>query len=687
MAAHPPPFTVDTLWQLQRLGPPSLSPDGAQAVVAVQRGDMAGNRMGSQLWLLSTLGGEPRALTHGGDKDSAPQWSPRGDRIAFLSRREQQGQRDAERQLYLIAPDGGEASRAATVASGVEAFRWFPDGRRIAFIAWVWPDERGPKAQSRRLQAWRDRQETGHATEEAIHRWWDRVLPPGRVPHLHVLDLGNGRVRDLFEGTALTLSRSEAGAHSYAISPDGQRIAFAHDPAPAQRLENRLALSEIDVRSGAVRPLIHEPAWHIDAPAYSPDGGRIACLASHRGLKHTMPAQLAVWDAEGDGGRGDWAVESAQWDHVVEAPLVWEDDGQALLFTAEERGAKPLWRFDLPDRRAERIAVAEAPPARGAGPTVAPDAGWVAGFDKRAGCTVVHLESARHPAQAWALLPGEPARRIERFNADLLDHHPLGASEAVTLRGALGDPVQLRLVYPPGFDTDHAQPHPVMLLLHGGPHSVFGDNWHWRWNAHVFAAAGHVVACLNYHGSSGFGHAFLDSITHRWGTLELQDIEAATDWLRAQPWTDARRLHAVGGSYGGFLTAWMNAHARPERYAAYVCHAGCYDWQAMWADDACAWHAQELGAAYWDDPVRVAEQSPATYAAAMQTPTLITHGAQDQRVPDAQGLAFYNTLKARGVPARLLWFPDEHHWVEKPRNSRQWYREVIDWLARHALPG
>ena len=188
---------------------------------------------------------------------------------------------------------------------------------------------------------------------------------------------------------------------------------------------------------------------------------------------------------------------------------------------------------------------------------------------------------------------------------------------------------------------------------------------------------------MNYHGSSGFGNAFLDSITHRWGELELKDIEAATDWLRRQPWVDKGRIFATGGSYGGFMVAWMNGHVKPGRYQAYVCHAGCFDWRAMYADDAYTWHSRELGANYWDDPAKIQSQSPDTFAARFATPTLVIHGALDYRVPDQQGLAYYNTLKARGIGARLVWFPDENHWILKPRNSRLWYGEFFAWLKAH----
>jgi dipeptidyl aminopeptidase/acylaminoacyl peptidase len=273
--------------------------------------------------------------------------------------------------------------------------------------------------------------------------------------------------------------------------------------------------------------------------------------------------------------------------------------------------------------------------------------------------------------------------RIERFNTEHLKRHEFGQHQEVMLKGGQGDEVQMWLIYPPGFNPKRKKAYPVMHVIHGGPHTAFGDSWHWRWNHQVFAAQGYVVACVNYHGSSSFGHAFLDSITHRWGELELQDIEAGTDWLLAQPWADAKRVFATGGSYGGYMVAWMNGHVPAGRYQAYVCHAGCFDWQAMFADDAYTWHAKELGSWYWDDPAKIASQSPHSFAQHMNTPTLVIHGALDYRVPDAQGLAYYNTLKARGVDSRLLWFPDENHWILKPRNSRQWYGEFFAWLARH----
>ena len=673
MAKKKKTFTVEDLWRIERLGAPSLAPDGAQAVAALTRFSMDDNKSASSLWLLSTLGGAPRPLTHCGDKDGAPRWSPRGDLIAFTAKREQQGRKDDETQLYVIAPDGGEARRAAEVATGVEAFRWCPDGRRLLFISWVRPELKGSAAQAKAHKAFKERKETGYATSEAQYRFWDHNLPQGRVAHLHLLELRAdgqpGKVRDLFEGTPYELSRSDPDANQFDLSPDGKRIVFAFDPAAEKRADGRFALAEMELKSGQTTVIVRDAEWDFGSPRYSPDGRRIAFTASHQGRKHTMPAQLAIWHRDD----GSHRVVSAEWDHEVHAPLHWEDDGEALLFTAEQKGRTHLWRFDLPDHRAEVVAAG----------------GWVSGFDKAAGTLVTLSDTARHPPRLQVHVPGEAPRRIESFNDALLATLDFGRVEEVWFKGAsaLGaapDDVQMWLVYPPGFDPK--KKYPLLHNIHGGPHTGPGDNWHYRWNTQLFAAQGYVVASVNYHGSSGFGYAFLDSITHRWGTLELQDVEAATDLLLKKPWIDGQRVFATGGSYGGYMVAWMNGHVAPGRYRAYVCHAGCFDWTAMFADDAWSWHAKELGAWYWDDPARVQAQSPHAWAGAMRTPTLVIHGALDYRVPDAQGLAYYNTLKALQVDARLLWFPDENHWVLKPRNSRLWYTEFFGWLKQHDAP-
>jgi len=658
------PFTVDELWQIERIGGISLSPDGAQAVCSVGTYSMADNKGESSLWLLSTFGGAPRRLTSCGEKDGAAAWSPTGDSIAFVAKREQQGKKDDTPQLYVIAPDGGEARRVSDFAPGIEAFRWFPDGKRIAFIAWVWPELKGSKAQTKRHKEFKERKESGYATSEVQYRYWDANLPMGRVAHLHVLDIASGRITDLFEGSAFELPRADPDANCFDIAPDGRHVVFAHDPNLAQQIEHCHALTELNLRSGKAEAVLVDKHWSFDAPRYQPDGRQIAFVASEQGRKPAAPVHAAVLTRG-----GKWQLLSDTWDHNVDPPLRWAADGSALYFTAEDQGRRHLYRYAIASRTAAVVAAG----------------GWVQAFDVAGDTCVSVADAMAHPARVHVHRSGQAAQRLEQFNDERLAAFAFGLTQDVRFRGAQGDEVQMWLVYPP--DCDPKKPgrkkYPLLHAIHGGPHAAAGDTFHYRWNNQVFAAQGYIVAGVNYHGSSGFGQAFLESIVHRFGELELQDVEAATTWLMKQPQVDAKRVFASGGSYGGYMVAWMNGRVKPGRYKAYVCHAGCYDWAAMFADDCYTDHAREFGAFYWNDPQLIAAQSPSTFAKAMRTPTLVAHGALDYRVPDAQGLAYYNTLKAKGVDARLLWFPDENHWVLKPRNAKLWYTEFFAWLKRH----
>jgi dipeptidyl aminopeptidase/acylaminoacyl peptidase len=340
----------------------------------------------------------------------------------------------------------------------------------------------------------------------------------------------------------------------------------------------------------------------------------------------------------------------------------------------EDRGRVGLWR--LPAGPTD----AAAPPIPIAG------GGAIGGFAQSRDGSVLAFEraSVMHPPALFACRgDGSGERAIETLNRALLARHAMGEVRQVTVKGWGGAPVQLWIVYPPNFDP--GKKWPLLQTIHGGPHAAHQDTWHFRWNTQVFAGHGYVVAAVNYHGSSGFGQKWLETIAGRYGEKEFADVEAGTDWLLRQGYIDRARLAATGGSYGGYMVAYMNGHT--DRYKTYVCHAGCYDWVSMMATDGYHFFADELGAFHWDNPARVMKQSPHHYVRRAKTPTLIIHGEQDYRVPATQALQYYDTLKAKKVPARLVWFPDENHWILKPQNARLWYREFFGWVNRYAPGG
>ena len=665
-ARHRPPLDVDALWAIKRIGAPTLAPDGRLACAAVTSYSMDSNEASTALWLHPTGFGagsrgtaKPRRLTTG-DKDGDPRWSPDGSRIAFTAKRKD----DAEAQIYLIAPDGGEAARLTNVATGASAIKWFPDGRRIAFVSWVWPDLRPGAAQAKRYRERKDAKVKAHLTERAEYRYWDHWLTDGREPHVFACDVATGRVEDLLAATGLALQPWDPSSDHYDLSPDGRELALTIDPAPEPGMMQRCDIVTLDLATRRPRNRTSGSGMSDEHPCYSPDGRHIAYHAYDTGRAFNDQGQLRVLDR----GSGATRAVSPAFDRATTS-LQWAPDSGALLALVDDAGRVGLWRYPLSD----------APPVQLVG------GGVVSGYAQSSdGSVLVYArDTASHPPALFAAAGDASAERpIESHNRALLARHAFGDVREFTIAGWKGEPVQMFVTYPPGFDPKRKWP--LMHTIHGGPHAAHHDGWHFRWNTQVFAGQGYVVAAVNYHGSSGFGQKFLETITGRYGEKELADVEAATDFLLAQGSVDASRLTATGGSYGGFMVAYMNGHT--DRYRAFVCHAGCYDWVSMMATDGYRFFAKELGAFHWDDEARVMRQSPHHYVKHAKTPTLVIHGELDYRVPATQGLQYFNSLKSKGVEARLVYFPDENHWILKPRNSELWYREFFGWLRRFAAP-
>ena len=279
--------------------------------------------------------------------------------------------------------------------------------------------------------------------------------------------------------------------------------------------------------------------------------------------------------------------------------------------------------------------------------------------------------------------PQQQAEATKLFTANdtALAGFDFGKVESVTYKGANNADIQMWVVYPPGFDP--TKKYPTFLLLHGGPHNAITDAWTFRWNAHVFAGWGYVVAWHNFHGSSGFGQAFTDSINPDWASLPYQDTIKAAEWLKAQPWADPDRMVAGGASYGGYLASVLLGRDHP--FKALIAHAAVYNSFTQVASDGGAQVARHYE--YWEDPAAFAARSPHTHADKFKTPTLVIHGQLDYRVPVTHGIELFNILQRRGVPSRLVYYPDENHWILKAQNSIHWYGEVRAWVERWAPPG
>jgi dipeptidyl aminopeptidase/acylaminoacyl peptidase len=644
-------MAADDLWAIPRVGAPAPSPDGRRVAVPVTTQDLEANEGRSRIWLLPGPGqpGRPRPLTAPEMSSDEPAWSPDGTRLAFTRKGA-----DGKPQLHVLPVDGGEARRVTDLPLGVFDPRWLPDGRRVVMGAPLLAGHLTPEATRVELARRAKDPVKAHVTEARIYRYWDTWLTTGEVPHLWVVDVATGALRDLTPDSTLWFDWMEP-AGQYDIAPDGSELAFAATAFDEARQLLRSAIYLVPLEDGPVRCLTPDHPADDLRPRYAPDGRTLVYGSQRDPFFYADRVRLHRYDRAANRhapGLADWPLSPAGWE--------WASD-DTLVFTGEEAGRVSLftWRGEgAPDRL-----------VRG---------GTVRGLAAAAGGALVFtLETLADPPEVHACrLDGSGFGRLSRFTEPARAAFATGAVEEWAVTGAEGEPVHLYVVRPPGGDA----PWPLVQVVHGGPHGVTADGFSWRWNPHVLAAPGYVAALVNFQGSTSWGQDFAQRIQGAWGDRPARDILAATDALVQAGLADPARLAAAGGSYGGYLVAWLGGQT--DRFRCLVNHAGVFDLLSDYASDVTQGAGRAFGAEAWEDLGALDRWNPARFARGMRTPMLVTHGEQDFRVTVNQGLQCYGLLQAKGVPTRLVYFPDEGHWIRKPRNARLWYREVQAWLAR-----
>ena len=652
----PRAFTAEDLWAIPRVGAPVFSPDGTALVVPVTTSDIEKNEGRTRLWLVPAEGGEPRPLTSPDFSSSAPAFSPDGRRLAFVRKASAPGSATAAKnQLHVMALDGGEAQRITDLPLGVFDPVWLPDGSGIVFGAMLIKGHFTPEATAAELERREKDPVKAHVTEDRFYRYWDQWLTTGEVPHLFLYEFASGALRDLTPESMLWFDWMDSSGH-FDLSPDGKEIAYSGIFFDDKR---SLILSAIWTRplaGGPAKCVTPDPAADNARPRYSPDGTALVWGATRDPEFYADRMRLMRHDRASGTTRewlADWELSPAQWEFTPRGTLVIE---------AEQRARVTLFHWS------------------GSGaPTALTSDGSASGISVQDGRVAFTLQTLVAPAEAHVVaLEGGSPMRITRFTDDVTSRFATGEVREMQFAGAHGETVQMFVVLPPGYQE--GRKYPLVHVIHGGPHGISGDQFHPRWNAQLFAAPGYVAALVNFQGSTSWGQDFAQRIQGEWAARPFEDVMKATDALIAAGFVDETRMAAAGGSYGGYMAAWMAGHT--DRFKCIVNHAGVNDLTGQYASDVTQGRGRASGGEAWDGLEKQDRWSPVRFASGFDTPMLVIHGERDYRVPVGQGLQCYGVLKAKGVPARLVYFPDENHWVLKPKNSLLWYREVHGWLAR-----
>ena len=652
-------ITFDDMIRMHRIAEAQISPDGKWVAYTVTTPDLDANRGASNIWMVPVSGGTLLQLTQGGH-DSSPVWSPDSKIIAFLS------SRDGNSQVYLLSMDGGEANKLTQLSTGADLVKWSPDGKTIAFTSSVYPDCKDDECNSKRDAEKEKNKVKAHVAEHLLYRHWTH-WNEGKRSHLFVVPADSSAPpRDLTAGANYDVPPDERGGPAdINFSPDGKEICFTAVTDKVEAISTNGDLFTVPVAGGEPKRITTQQGFDGN-PVYSPDGKYIAYHAQLTPEYESDRWRVMLYD------RGDGKIQnlSEGFDRSANE-LAWSADSKTIYFTAENETLLPIYAM---------AARASAEPKK----IVADSYNVGISFSADGKTLAFERTSLTMPAEIFAANSGGTGvRQLTHHNDAILAGLKMNAPETFWFEGAGGTRVQAMMIRPPDFDA--AKKYPLLVLLHGGPQTMWSNAWGYRWNAQVFSAPGYVTLMINRRGSTGYGQKFTDEITNDWGGKAYVDVMNGIDYaISKYKFIDGTRMAAAGGSYGGYMADWIATHS--GRFKAIISHAGVYDKVAMYATEELWFEEHDMQGTPWSNPESYRKWAPVTYAGELgkfKTPTLVIAGERDFRVPYTQSLEFFSALQRQGVPSKLAVFPDEGHWILKPQNSQFWYKTFLDWLAAY----
>jgi len=652
------PITFDDMMKMHRISAPQISTDGKWVAYAVSTPDMEANRNAGNIWLVNTAGGEAIQLTQSGH-DSAPAWSPDGKTLAFLSSRE------GNSQVYLLSMEGGEAKKLTTLSTGADLFRWSPDGKTIAFTSAVYLDCKDDACNQKRDEEKEKSKVKARIYDHLLYRHWDH-WSEGKRSHLFLIPAdGSAPAHDLTPNADYDIPPDERGeVTDFAFSPDSKEICYTAVPDKVEAISTNGELFLVPVAGGEPKKITTNPGFDGN-PVYSPDGQYIAYHAQLTAEYEADRWCVMLYNRKNEKSEN----LNEGFDRSAEN-LSWSPDSKTIYFLAENETLQPVYAMEA---------------KTGAMPKKLLDGFNSAyGFSADGKVLVSERTSLTMPGELFiAAGDGSGLKQLTHQNDVFLVTLEMNAPEKFWFEGAEGTKVEAMLIKPPQFEA--GKKYPMLVLLHGGPQTMWSDNWGYRWNAQVFSAPGYVTLMINRRGSTGYGQKFTDEITNDWGGRAYVDVMKGIDAAIAKySFIDKTKLAAAGGSYGGYLADWLATHT--DRFKAIISHAGVYDKFSMYATEELWFEEHEMQGTPWTAPENYKRWSPSTYAGDLgkyKTPTLVICGEKDYRVPYTQSLEFFSALQRQDVPSKLMVFPDEGHWILKPQNAQLWYKTFLGWLATY----
>jgi len=687
------PMTFEDMMAMKRLGETAVSPDGKWLAYGVTTVDLAQNKKTAELWLQAIAGGEPFRIAGTEPGDNGVQFSPDEHSVLFLSGREN-GQ-----QIWIadFDPASGAASHAkklTAIATEAGSPKWSPDGKSIVFLSSVYPDcpaispgdgGAGDSCNKERDKALADSKVKAQIFTHLLYRHWDHYTGDKRS-HLFLVSVDTGAMRDLnpqdpHDVPPFSLDDSSCGCD---FSPDSKELAFTENPDPVPAISVSAQIYVLDLTDPAAKPVkVSTSAGGNFNPAYSPDGKYLAWRSEARAGYESDRFRLMVYDR---GARTITDLIPRLDDWVDE--IAWAPNSKMIYFTSGQQGKSPLM-----------LATIDGHPAYVLDPNLFPDLGEFSdihllqdGYTIIASRMRIDAPAEMSAASIASNIPGsDKLRQVTHLNDALLAQLDLPKMEDFWFSAQDGTKVQGFLIRPPGFDP--AKKYPVKFLIHGGPQGAWGDSWSYRWNVELFAANGYVVVMINPRGSTGYGQTFVDGVNGDWGGKPFTDLMTGLDYAEQHfSFIDKNRECALGASYGGYMANWVLGHT--DRFKCIVSHDGMFDAESAFGSTEEDWfNIWEFKGHPWDyygkpdaeNPFR--KWSPSLYAKNFKTPTLVIHGQRDYRLDVSEGFQLFDTLQLLGVPSKMLYFPDEGHWVLKPQNSQLWYKTVNDWVDEWTKTG